>query len=127
MHRPPAWIFLPDLENATMCPGSRVFTLPVLLAAAVVCRAAPNPGKLEFNRDIRPILSDNCFACHGPDPGQRKAGLRLDTEATAFADRGGYTVLVKSKPDESELIRRIEAVGKKSQMPPPKSTKKLTA
>src|SRR4051812_49434349 len=50
--------------------------------------------KIEFNRDTRPLLSDRCFACHGPDPASRKGNLRLDVEATAKADRGGYAAIV---------------------------------
>src|SRR5262249_52363771 len=72
---------------------------------------------IEFNRHIRPILSDNCFACHGPDKNQRKADLRLDSEADAFADRGGYSALVKDKPGASELFKRITRKDK-GRMPP---------
>ncbi|MFQ3593280.1 MAG: PSD1 and planctomycete cytochrome C domain-containing protein [Gemmataceae bacterium] len=67
---------------------------------------------LEFNRDIRPILSEYCFTCHGPDTAKRKAGLRLDTEA------GGKTVLVPGKPAESELFVRLTSHDKVKQMPP---------
>jgi hypothetical protein len=101
-----------------------------VLCALLFTASAPAQTKkpsLEFNRDIRPILADHCFACHGPDPGQRKADLRLDTEEGAFADRGGYTVLQRGKPDASELIKRISSAGKKGQMPPPKSPKQLSA
>jgi hypothetical protein len=86
----------------------------------------PLPPVVEFNRDIRPILSDNCFACHGPDPNQRKADLRLDTEEGARADRGGYHPLVPGKPDQSELYRRITAADVTERMPPAKFGKKLS-
>src|SRR5947209_3811072 len=82
---------------------------------------------IEFNRHIRPILSDNCFACHGPDKNQRKADLRLDSEADAFADRGGYSALVKGKPEASELFKRITRKDKSGRMPPAKTGKHLTA
>src|SRR5437867_1794117 len=83
------------------------------------------PPLVSFNRDIRPILSDNCFACHGPDKNQRKADLWLDTEEGAFADRGGYAPLVSGKPDESELYLRISAADEKQRMPPAKFGKQL--
>jgi hypothetical protein len=85
------------------------------------------PTVVEFNRDIRPILSDNCFACHGPDKNQRKADLRLDTEEGALADRGDSRPIVRGKPDQSELIRRVTAKAKGERMPPAKFGKQLTS
>jgi mono/diheme cytochrome c family protein len=82
---------------------------------------------VEFNRDIRPILSNNCFTCHGPDKDLRKAKLRLDVEEVALADRGGYRVIVPGKPDDSELIHRITAKDRTERMPPPKTNKQLSA
>ena len=67
--------------------------------------AAKPTGKLDFNRDVRPILSDNCFACHGPDAKQRKAKLRLDTRDEAAVKHGD--AIVPGKPAESELIRAL--------------------
>ncbi|MCF7762152.1 MAG: PSD1 and planctomycete cytochrome C domain-containing protein [Verrucomicrobia bacterium] len=81
---------------------------------------------LQFNRDIRPILSDNCFSCHGPDEAKRKAKLRLDKEEGALADLGGYQAVLPGQPSESELIRRIVATDPDELMPPAKSGKKLT-
>ena len=64
--------------------------------------------KLEFNRDIRPILSDGCFHCHGPDEKERKSGLRLDLESHAFKPaKSGFPAIVKGDAEESELIARI--------------------
>jgi mono/diheme cytochrome c family protein len=83
-------------------------------------------GNIEFNRDIRPILSDNCFLCHGPDPANRKAGLRLDTEDGLFKPQGGDAPVVKGQPQASELLRRITAEDASERMPPAKSHKKLT-
>jgi mono/diheme cytochrome c family protein len=98
-----------------------------LIALAIAGRAgAAAPAAVEFNRDVRAILSDNCFACHGPDKGKRKADLRLDVEADAFADRGGYRALVAGKPDQSELFRRITEEDSARRMPPAKSGKHLT-
>ena len=86
----------------------------------------PLPEKVEFNRDIRPILSENCYSCHGPDSGQRKANLRLDTKAgllTAIKDK---VPVVPSHPDQSELFRRITAEKPDDRMPDPGSNKHLS-
>src|SRR5213079_1620513 len=61
-------------------------------------QTTPIQTKLRYNRDIRPILAENCFACHGPDSAARKAGLRLDKFADATTDRGGHAPIVKGKP-----------------------------
>jgi mono/diheme cytochrome c family protein len=83
---------------------------------------------VNYARDIRPILSDNCFACHGPDDHKRKAGLRFDTKEGAFTKlESGSTAVVPGKPDESELVDRIESHDADLQMPPKKSGKQLTA
>jgi hypothetical protein len=99
---------------------TRCFTLFVLAAAAT---PALGQSKIEYNRDIRPILAENCFACHGPDSASRKARLRLDqrdaaVEAEAF---------VPGKADESALVERILSEEPSQVMPPPKTNKKLTA
>src|SRR2546426_4552925 len=62
---------------------------------------------VHFNRDIRSILSENCFACHGPDPAARKEGLRFDREEGLFADRKNGKVIVKGDPKKSLLYQRI--------------------
>ena len=80
---------------------------------------------VEFNRDIQPILSDHCYACHGPDAGKRKADLRLDVEEVAFADRGGYAAIVPEKSDESELYLRVSSDDADYRMPPPAFEKDL--
>ncbi|QDT37865.1 DUF1553 domain-containing protein [Stratiformator vulcanicus] len=83
--------------------------------------------KVEFNRDIRPILSDNCFACHGPDAHAREGELRLDLEAGAFDDReGSGAVITRFRPDESSLYERIVSDDEFLVMPPPDSEKSLT-
>ncbi len=79
----------------------------------------PLPKVVDFNRDIRPILSDNCYLCHGPAKATRKADLRLDVEEEAFADRGGYFALVPGKLKESHLYKRVSSKDKSKQMPPP--------
>ena len=85
--------------------------------------AAPAADKpIDFNRDVRPILSDNCYFCHGPDEATQKAGLRIDTRAGAIDGE----VIVPGKPDESELIYRVLSQEVDELMPPPESGKKLS-
>ncbi len=97
------------------------------IAATASSRAA-GVDKIEFNRDIRPILADKCFACHGPDEHQRKAKMRLDTRAGAFgvADDGAHP-FVPGKPGESEVAARIRSRDPEEIMPPPKFGKALNA
>ena len=90
--------------------------------------AWPDTGSkpVEFNRDILPILSDNCFACHGPDDGQRMANLRLDNEEGMFADRGGYRVVIPGKAADSKLYQKIRATEATLRMPPESFGRALT-
>ncbi len=83
--------------------------------------SSPAEEKLRFNRDIRSILSDNCYHCHGPDEETLEADLRLDSFAEATRDLGGYAGIVPGKPDESEIIFRME--DHDDIMPPSKSKK----
>src|SRR5262245_42277323 len=102
----------------------------LLLLPAPAARAdppSPSGKQVRFNRDIRPILSDTCYTCHGPAKSARKGGLRLDTEAGAFADLGGYQAIVPGDPGQSELWKRVSAADPRRRMPPPKSGRKLTA
>ncbi|MGE5193659.1 MAG: DUF1549 domain-containing protein, partial [Deltaproteobacteria bacterium] len=108
--------FLAALLFGALTGGDRV------LAAELEQDLAP----VEFNRDIRPILSDNCYQCHGPDKAQRKADLRLDTEEGATADLGGRRAVVPGNLEHSELYQRLIADDEKDRMPPAKSGKKLT-
>jgi mono/diheme cytochrome c family protein len=81
---------------------------------------------VEFNRDIRPILSDHCFQCHGPDEKKRKGELRLDTEAGAFADHDGTHAVVAHDLNKSELFRRITTSDEAERMPPAKFARQLS-
>ncbi len=81
---------------------------------------------VEFNRDIRPILSDKCYTCHGPDKANRKSLLRFDNEAGAMADLGGHFAIVPGDPAKSEMVRRITAENKALRMPPVYSGVKLS-
>jgi hypothetical protein len=102
----------------------------IVSTASRVSYAADAP--IDFNRDIRPILSNNCYFCHGPDEKERKggsegkAGLRLDTEDGLSADLGGHAAIVKGNPDASELIKRVISGDPDTVMPPAKTGKKLT-
>ena len=86
----------------------------------------PAPARIDFNRQIRPLLSDKCFACHGPDEGQRQAKLRLDTKEGAFADRGGYQVIVPGDRSKSRLFQRISHEQEVARMPPPTADRQLS-
>jgi mono/diheme cytochrome c family protein len=97
----------------------RSFWLMLLLTSPTL---AAEPAKVDFNRDIRPILFDKCVACHGPDEKERKAGLRLDVRADALAGEA----FVVGKPAESAMIARILSHDKNEVMPPPKTGKKVS-
>jgi hypothetical protein len=101
--------------------------LPIiwLTLATVPAFALSAERKLDFNRDIRPILSENCFQCHGFDEKARQAELRLDVAESALADREGVPAIVAGKPDESELWRRITSTDESEVMPPPDSHRVL--
>src|SRR4051794_3060138 len=104
-----------------ICHRATVAGTLMLLVVLSPARA----GKLEYNRDIRPILAENCFACHGPDSAARKAGLRLDRFTEATADRGGHAPIVKGSPAKSEVVRRVTGQG--PVMPPSATKKHLSA
>jgi len=102
-------------------------TIVVSLAMA----ASHNPSNasdelVDFNRDIRPLLSDNCFHCHGPDANTREADLRLDVETDAKADLGGYFAIKDGDTEKSELIERLFTDDEDLLMPPPESEKRLS-
>ena len=119
-------------RRSTGAPGWMAALLGVA-AALVGSPSAPaleadqaSPAPIQFNRDIRPILSDNCFNCHGPDPTKRKAELRLDTPEGAAATNKDGTVSVKAGDlKASELWRRINATDPRVHMPRPDSGKQL--
>ena len=101
----------------------------VLIIAALI-GGLPMLGRaseaIDFNNDIRPILSANCFRCHGPDGGSRVTDLRLDSEDEAKADLGGYRAIDVEDPEASELLRRIEADDESELMPPPETHTQLS-
>src|SRR5262249_55478114 len=83
---------------------------------------------VRYGRDIRPLLADHCFKCHGPDAGARRAELRLDQAESATAAHDGGTPIVPGRPEDSELLTRIASTEPDEMMPPPTSGKQpLTA
>ncbi|HEV7402888.1 MAG TPA: DUF1553 domain-containing protein [Chthoniobacteraceae bacterium] len=96
---------------------------PSLLLFAALLAAAPARAEepLRFNRDIRPILSDKCFFCHGPDKNKRDSGMRLDIREDAMAEHDGFRALVPGDVAKSEIAVRITSTDKDEVMPPPKS------
>ena len=100
-----------------------VITRSILLAVAASLAASADAAAAEpvnFNRDVRPILSDKCFHCHGPDPETREAGLRLDVRDEAMQELdSGSVAIVPGKPDASELITRVAVGDDDAAMPPP--------
>src|SRR4051794_2834084 len=97
---------------------SRPARLALCLLLVLPAAARAQPG-VDFNRDVRPILSDACFSCHGPDKAKRKADVHFDTED------GARPAIAAGKPDESELIRRITSTDPKKRMPPPSAAAAL--
>src|SRR5438874_11584396 len=99
----------------------------LLLSFAALCASAVTAlaqDKVDFARDVLPILSDNCFKCHGPDEKARKADLRLDLKNEALRTKA--PVILPGKSAESELVKRVTSAESTELMPPPKSNKKLT-
>ena len=97
-----------------------------ILASSIASAAEFSlPQKIEFNRDVRPILSENCFKCHGFDEKKREAKRRIDTREGALAEMEGVRAIVPGKLAESEVHARIHSTDADEQMPPPKSDKKL--
>lgn len=101
-----------------LCTTALVVSTPMVTARA--------EDLIEFNRDIRPILSDHCFACHGPDAKHREADLRVDTEAGLFGANDKAGPIVRGKLEESQLWHRLTSSKPDEQMPPPEFAKPLS-
>ncbi len=95
------------------------------VASSQTSSGAKPDEKIQFKRDIQPVLADNCLPCHGANEDRRAAGLRLDTREGAVADLGGYAAVVPGKPEKSELVKRIHSAD--APMPPKRTGKTLTA
>src|SRR6266511_3772758 len=102
--------------------GPRALWALIALGSALPAESLRADGP-RFNREIRPILSENCFPCHGPDSAARKADLRLDQRPAAIA----AGAIVPGKPEESKLVLRIFEELERKRMPPPRSRKQLSA
>ncbi|MDP6928730.1 MAG: c-type cytochrome domain-containing protein, partial [Planctomycetota bacterium] len=103
--------------------------IPAILTGllATIASLASQKTTISFNRDVRPIFSEHCSSCHGPDAGARKAKLRLDTPAGALAAlREGGHAIKPGKPEQSVLLHRIESNDPKFRMPPAESGPALT-
>ena len=95
-------------------------------AASSSAKSPAGPAKIDFNRDIRPIFSEHCYACHGPDERKRKAGLRLDVQEDAFKElKSGNHALVAGDLSKSSLVALITSTDPDEVMPPPKHNKPL--
>ncbi len=133
MNKSPLTLTLSPRRRAGEGTGSRVTTPVTMLLAIASLTSFPvaadesPPREIRFNRDVRPILSDKCWACHGPDEKTRQADLRLDTDEGAKAVRDGHAAIVPGDPAKSELVRRIRSADPDEAMPPPKHPKQLTA
>jgi hypothetical protein len=95
--------------------------------AFLLITASAHAAGIDFSRQIRPILSENCFFCHGPDEAKREAGLRLDDELAAKSDNDGVIAIVPGDPEKSALIQRMVSSDPSEVMPPPKLHKKVSA
>ena len=104
-----------SLRWVALAVYSYVWALPLRAAEPV-----------DFNHDIRPVISNLCFRCHGPDEAERKADLRLDNRPGAIADLGGHSAIVPGKLDESEIVKRITSTDPDVMMPPPGAGRRLT-
>src|SRR5438445_5418992 len=110
----------------TSYPRRTAYNQGMLYILALLAMAAVGQGAVSFNRDVRPIMSDTCFRCHGPDRNARKADMRLDLRDDATRPtRSGRTPIVPGDPDTSQIIARIFATGA-NVMPPPYAHKELT-
>src|SRR5438270_11986411 len=110
-----------------MLERSMTLSLAHALLAATAHAEDAKPLKVDFARHVRPILSDHCFACHGPDEETREAGLRFDLPGEALKPTdSGRPAIVPGKPKESPLVQRISSKRPAVMMPPPEANRPLT-
>src|SRR3989454_10801629 len=115
------------LIRPIVCRWLPAAAMALCLAPSGIGQSPTNPPEkpVDFNRDIRPILSDNCFTCHGPEEDSRQGNLQLDGKENVFADRGGYRIISPGNSAASRLYQRISS--KEKRMPPASSGRSLTA
>jgi hypothetical protein len=107
---------------------SPIFTYMLRSGIFLLCLAVTASAEVDFDRQIRPILSDKCYFCHGPDGGDIKGDLQLHSFETATSDReGAGAAIVPGKPDKSLLMERITSTDPDEVMPPPKRHMKISA
>ncbi len=128
IHKGRAWEYIP---GPTSFPVNvlNLWPFPLLFLASPVAMsgAAESGPRISFNRDVRPVLSDACFHCHGPDEKERKGGLRLDlAEEASKPAKSGEIAIVPGNPSKSELLARINTEDRDDLMPPAKGHKALT-
>src|SRR5205809_6409863 len=111
--------------NQVFCHTALALWISLALIGSAAA-ATPAKSEITFSRDILPILSDNCFHCHGPDEKERKAKLRLDLHDGALGKgKSGEIAIIPGDASKSEVIRRITSPDEDEVMPPPKSNRKL--
>src|SRR6516164_3765279 len=100
----------------------------LLFFVALACANSATGAEVDFQREVRPILAEHCFVCHGVDAATRQANLRLDQRADALkGGKSGKAAIVPGQPEQGELPRRISAHDAGTVMPPPKQKKPLSA
>lgn len=115
------------MRRALRAFASFAFSFGLLAADASGSASGDEPERISFDRQIRPILSDRCYACHGPDEAARQGGLRLDLKEGAFgAGDSGETAIVPGDASASELVARIRSEDESQRMPPAEAQKPLT-
>ena len=120
----PPMLFLPPFRSRFLFAAALLALTGAGFAAAEVPDAA---DKVSFNRDIRPILSDTCFQCHGPDGAKRKSGVRFDQRESATRPaKSGDTAIVPGHPEQSEMLNRLTSTDSDEIMPPPKLHKTIS-
>jgi hypothetical protein len=121
---------IPSLKRI-LCTAASGMPLATVLVSLPATQLSAAETQISFNRDIRPILAENCFHCHGPDPGTRKAGLRLDTEEGLFEKskdekkKNDPPAVIRGKVEDSEMYKRLVTRDKDEVMPPEDSHKQL--